>query len=478
MEPILEKHAGLYTDLYELTMAQGYFLAGRAEEPAVFDYFFRENPFEGGYVVFCGLPEVLEVLENLHFEEDDLRYLEEKGFRKEFLEHLKGFRFRGSVWAAREGEVVFPLEPVARVEGGLLEAQIVETLLLNLVNFQSLIATKTARVVQAAQGRRVVDFGLRRAQGLGGLHASRAAAVGGAQATSNVMAAMRYGLTPTGTQAHSWIQSFESELEAFRRFAETFPDPCILLVDTYDTLRSGIPNAIRTAKELERKGRRLLAVRLDSGDLAYLSKRARRMLDEAGLPYVKIVVSNQLDEYLVHSLIAQGAPVNAFGVGTQLVTGGRDSALDGVYKLALCGGRPVLKLSENPAKITLPGRKKTLRFSDAEGRFECDGVALEEERTVETIFHPFHPDKKTDVRHCFPEKILFKMMEGGRVVVRTTVREAAEYAAARLSRLPPEHKRFENPHTYKVGLSGSLRDLRDRLVREAREQLEAPPEGG
>jgi len=464
MERPLLKHAGLFTDYYELTMAQGWVFSGRADEPSVFDYTFRQNPFGGGYTLFAGLADLLEALENLSFDDEDLKALKGMGFKKPFLEFLKSFRFRGTVHSAREGEVVFPLEPVLRVEGGLVECQMVETLLLNVLNFQSLVATKAARVVQAAQGRRVVEFGLRRAQGLAGLSASRAAAVGGAEATSNVAASALWGLTPTGTLGHSWIQSFPDELTAFRAWAELNPDACVLLVDTYDTLASGVPNAVRVARELEAKGSQLLGIRLDSGDLAYLSKKARSLLDAAGLHAVKILVSNQLDEHIVKSLLDQKAPINAFGVGTRLVTAEGSGALDGVYKLCESGGQPRLKVSDNLAKATLPGAKKLVRYADADGAFVADGILLTNEKAVSTIYHPTQTAQKSRVSHLLPENLLYKMMEKGRTLARWTAADAAATARKRLGSLPPEHKRFENPHVYKVGLSRALTDLRRDLM--------------
>jgi nicotinate phosphoribosyltransferase len=469
MTPFLQKHAGLYTDLYELTMAQGYVLTGHASKPACFDYFFRETPFKSGYVIFAGLDELLETLQTLSFEADDLKYLADLGFQKKFLEYLKGYRFQGKIYSVREGEVIFPLEPVLRVEGTLFETQLIETLLLNQLNFQSLIATKASRMVQAAQSRRLVEFGLRRSQGLAGLQASRAAAIGGIEATSNVYASFLYGLTPSGTQAHSWIQSFPDELTAFRQYAEIYPDRCVLLVDTYNTLKSGVPHAIQIAKEMEARGQKLSGIRLDSGDLAYLSKRSRVLLDQAGLHYVKIVVSNQLDEHIIKSLLDQGAPINAFGVGTNLVTGQQNPSLDGVYKLSWLEGEPRLKISENVTKTSLPGIKKVVRYTDPEGFFYADGVLLEDEKSIEYIHHPHFPEQKSRVAHCFPESLLFKVMEGGKSLVTLSVSEAAAYAKQRLTKLSPERKRFENPHIYKVGMSQNLMEMRNRLIQRYQE---------
>ena len=466
MSSLIPKHSGLYTDLYELTMGQGYVLSGMADKPASFDYFFRDNPFQGGYVVFAGLTNLLDALEDFRFDPEDLKYLKDLGFQGPFLEYLKAFRFKGRVMSVREGEVIFPLEPVVRVEGTLFETQLIETLLLNFLNFESLIATKASRMVQAARGRRVVDFGLRRAQGLASAQASRAAIIGGVDATSNVYASLLFGLTPSGTQAHSWIQSFPDELTAFRRYAEIYPENCIFLVDTYNTLKSGVPNAITVAKEMEKKGQKLVGIRLDSGDLAYLSKHAREMLDQAGLHYVRIVASNQLDEHIVKSLLDQGAPLNSFGIGTNLVTGQDSPALDGVYKLSLLDGKPRLKISENVGKTSLPGLKKIIRYTDPDGFFYADGILLEEEKAIESIQHPSFPEQKSRVAHCFPEAILYKVMESGKTLTKLTVEEAAAHAKQRLAKLSPERKRFENPHTYKVGISPKLAELRNQLVQE------------
>ena len=466
MSSLIPKHSGLYTDFYELTMAQGYVLTGKADKPACFDFFFRENPFKGGYVIFAGLADLLEVLEELKFEKEDIEYLREQGFQKPFLDYLQNFRFKGKIYSVREGELVFPLEPVLRVEGTLLETQLIETLLLNFINFESLIATKASRMVVAAHSRKVIDFGFRRAQGLAGIQASRAAAIGGVHGTSNVYSAFLYNLPPSGTQAHSWIQSFSDELTAFREFAKIYPDRSIFLVDTYNTLESGIPNAIIVAKELEQAGHRLIGIRLDSGDLAYLSKRARVMLDQADLHYVKIVASNQLDENIIKSLHDQGAPINVFGVGTSLLTGQETPALDGVYKLSYYDGKSTLKISENPGKTSLPGIKKIVRYTDPDGFFYGDGILLENEKTTEYIHHPLFPEQKSRVTQCFPEGILFKVMEEGKVLMRQTVKEAAAYAKERLAKLSPERKRFENPHTYKVGISQKLMNLRDQLIND------------
>ena len=468
----LPAHRALYTDLYELTMAQGYFLSGRKDEPAVFDYFFRKNPFDGGFVVFAGLGDLLSLLQGLSFGQDDLAYLRAQGFKPEFLEYLEGFEFSADIWATREGEIVFPLAPVLRVEGSIIEAQIVETVILNYLNFQSLVATKAARIRLAAGDRTVLDFGLRRAQGLGGIHASRAAVIGGADATSNVYAGLQYGLDISGTQAHAWIQSFDDELEAFRKYAEFYPGNCILLVDTYDTLRSGVPNAIQVGKEMEAKGHNLKGIRLDSGDQAYLSKEARQRLDEAELGYVRIFASNQLDEHLIRSLIHQGAPIDGFGIGTRLVTGKPSAALDGVYKLSSSGGQPRLKISENIGKISFPGTKKVLRLLNEADQFIGDAIVLEEEQEVDRIYHPHQPEKNTDIRLCKKELLLHPVMKNGEKQIEGLLpAEINRFARQRLNQLPEEHKRFEYPHLYKVGISEKLMNLRDEIVEDLKRRF-------
>ncbi len=466
-QPSLLSRPALYTDYYELTMAQGYFLSGRQNEPACFDYFFRDLPFNGGYVVYAGISDLLEILYNFRFYPDELEYLKQQGFDDSFLEYLSGLRLSLDIESVREGEIVFPLEPVVRVRGSLVETQILETLLLNILNFESLIATKASRMVLAAQGRKVLDFGLRRAQGFGGIQASKAAIIGGIEATSNVYASYSHGIPASGTMAHSWVQSFDDELTAFRTFAEYYPDDCVLLVDTYDTLGSGLPNAIKVAKELEENGHRLKGIRLDSGDLAYFSRKSRAMLDKAGLGYVKIAVSNQLDERLIKSLLSQNAPIDLFGVGTRLVTGHETPALDGVYKLSSVNNEPKLKISENIEKVTLPGIKKVARYFDSEGMFYRDGIMLEDEENIESIYHPYYSAKYTDVSELESELLMQPAVKDGKLVTDPRpATESADYARRRLSKLNPEHKRFENPHIYRVGISEKLMQLRDQLSSE------------
>ena len=459
------EHIGLYTDHYEFTMAQGYYLDGRAEVKACFDYFFRKNPFNSGYVIFAGLQDFLDMLNNFKFNDESISHLKRVGFDDDFLNYLKDFKFRGTIYAPTEGEVIFSNEPILRVEGNIIETQLIESMLLNMINFQSLIATKAARIRFSAGDRLVMDFGLRRAQGLAAIHASRAAIIGGLDSTSNVYSAYRYDLLSSGTLAHSWIQSYGDELTAFRKYASAFPKNCVLLVDTYNTLKSGLPNAVKVAKEMEVRAERLKAIRLDSGDLAYLSKEARKILNEVNLRYVRIVASNQLNEHLIKSLIDQGAPIDAYGVGTSLITGHSDAALDGVYKLSVVDDKPTLKVSENMEKITLPGTKKIFRFFNDDGKFYADGIVLEDEENIKTICHPIDLHKCATVTGLGKEELLHKVVENGETKIKNeSVYDISQYAKRRLELLPEEHKRFENPHIYKVGISKKLLNLKDELI--------------
>ncbi|MEG8946481.1 nicotinate phosphoribosyltransferase [Rosettibacter firmus] len=464
---IIKKSLGLYLDFYELTMAQGYFLTGRGNLKANFDYFFRNNPFKSGYTIFAGLNDLFELLNDFKFDDESIDYLNQLGFKDEFIDYLKSFSFKGTIFSVNEGEIVFPYEPVVRVEGNIIETQLIESLLLNVINFESLIATKARRIRYSAGNRKVADFGLRRAQGLSAIFASRAAVIGGVDNTSNVLSAFIYDINPTGTQAHSWIQSFEDELIAFRKFAELYPQNCVLLVDTFDTLKSGIPNAIKVAKELEEKGYKLSAIRLDSGDLAYLSKKARKMLDDAGLNYVKIIASNQLDEYLIKSLIEQGAPIDAFGVGTNLITGKNDAALDGVYKISMTDNKPVIKVSDDVSKVTLPGIKTIFRYYNGENKFYADCIALNDEDEIDIMHHPFDIYKQCNLTGLKKELLISKVYESGKVLMNIkSTKEIAEFTNYRFSLLPEEHKRFEYPHVYKVGISTKLKNLRDEFIRK------------
>ena len=458
--------SGTYTDLYQIAMGQSLFRDGQHRQPAVFDYFFRKLPFNGGYVVFAGLEPLLEALEAWHFTAEEIEYLESLGFAPAYLEYLRTLRFTGSIHAPAEGEIVFPVEPILRVESSILEAQLIETLLLNLLNYSSLIATKAARMREAAGTAILSEFGLRRAPGPGGVLASRAAVVGGFDSTSNVYAAKRYGIRAEGTMAHAFIQWHGDELAAFRTFAAAHPDNTVLLVDTYDTLRSGIPNAITVAQEMRTRGQQLRAIRLDSGDLAFYARQARARFDAAGLPEVKIAASNQLDEYIIRSLRQQGAPIDIFGVGTSLVTGQPDAALDGVYKLAEANGQPRIKLSDQSIKTTLPGRKRTLRFLDADGQFAgLDAVIGQDEPVPSHLIHPFEAHKTIDVPPGLTSTALLQpcMQNGRRLRPAPTLATLRQHCAERLAQLPEEYRRFEYPHGYKVGISPALHALREDL---------------
>ena len=465
---------GLYTDRYELAMALAYWREGRAGESSAFDYFFRRCPFDGGYVAFAGLETLLDALDGFRFDGDSLDFLKRDGFPDGFLEYLEDFAFQGDIHAPPEGELVFPLETVLRVEGGLVEAQLAETLVLNVLNFQSLVATKASRCRRSAGGRGLSEFGLRRAQGLGGLWAARAACIGGFDTTSNTAAAHAYGLPATGTMAHSFVQSYDDELEAFRAFARSHGDATVLLLDTYDTLKSGLPNAIRVARELADAGQSLKGVRLDSGDLAYLSQKVRAALDEAGLTEVKIVASNQLDEHVIRSLLEQDARIDLFGVGTDIAVGRPDAALDGVYKLSQTGDKPRLKASESVEKSTFPGLKSVSRYYDTDGKMAADAIHFADEDPPGRMFHPFEPGRSLDLSALRSRPLLEPVLRAGRRLADGPgIDSARDVLGQALDSLPAEHKRFENPHLYKVGLSARLRDRRDELLNEKRKAIES-----
>lgn len=461
-------YTATYTDKYQLSMSQVYFLKGQRDTRAVFDYFFRKLPFSGGYAIFAGLEDLLYELENLKFDKQDLAFLKDSGYNPDFLQYLREFRFTGNIYSSMEGDIVFPVRPILQVEANIIEAQIIETLLLNMLNFQTLIATKASRMRQAAGERNLVDFGLRRAQGPGGYYASRAAFIGGFDGTSNVRAARDYGIPVSGTMAHSFVQSYDDELASFVDFSEVNPTDSVFVLDTYETLKSGLPNAITVARSLEEKGLRLNGIRLDSGDLAYLSKECRKRLDNAGLDYVRIAVSNQLDEFIIKSLIQQQAPIDSFGVGTNLVTGYPDSAIDGVYKLSFSNGKPRIKLSENVSKITLPYQKQVFRVVDSEDNFMgADAIAIADEQDPDIMYHPMYPLKSMSLTTMKKEPLLRLVMENGlRLNHARTLNQISDYSKERLAKLPEEYKRFDNPHIYKVGISTKLQTERDRLINE------------
>ena len=474
------------TDLYELTMAQGLWESGKLEEEGCFTAFFREAPFGSSFAVMCGTAELGEFVENFRFTDEDVEYLgsiEAPGggalFKTGFLEFLRAFRPHVDIDAVPEGELVFAREPMVRVSGPMLDCQLLETALLNIIGFQTLVATKTARVVQAAQGRPVAEFGLRRAQGPdGGVAVARASYVAGCASTSNILAGRRYGIPVSGTHAHSWVLSFPSELEAFRAFAKSSPKNCTLLVDTYD-VREGVENAIAVAREMEADGERLSGIRIDSGDLARLSAYARRRFDEEGLGYVKIVVSNDLDEHTITSLFNQGAPVDAFGVGTKLATCYDQPALGCVYKLSARRERPgapwtpVMKFSEQPYKRTIPGVQRVRRYMDAAGAPVCDMIydpahmEGEGERGRHTLVAVNDAALVTDVSEfAWRELLEPQVRDGAAVAPREDIGLARSRCAAALASLDGAYKRFLYPQSYVVGMEAGLAAARDELVRE------------
>jgi nicotinate phosphoribosyltransferase len=464
--------SALFTDFYELTMAQGYWKQ-KMDEPAVFDMFFRRQPYGGGFSVFAGLSSLLDALASFAFSEDDFAYLESLGiFESGFLDYLRTFKFSGALYAVEEGSLIFPYEPLVRVHANLIEAQIIEGLVLNYINFQSLIATKTARVWLASRKGRIMEFGLRRSQGPNGaLQASRAAFIGGAGGTSNTLAGKEYGIPVQGTMAHSWIMSFPSELEAFRTYATLYPDKSVFLIDTYDTLKSGIKNAIIAGGELVKKGYNF-GVRLDSGDLQYLSVKVRQALDEAGFPKAGITVSNDLTEEIIDELVSDGTPITSWGVGTQMVTGGRESSFTGVYKLAArhtSGGFvPVMKTSDNPEKTTNPGIKNVWRLFDENGMAQADVIALEGETIPASEMRFYHPSADYRNFALLPATVtplLTKRLENGKRIEKPhTPHEQLVNAHAvlesQLDSLDATYKRLLNPHVYKVSITKALKDLK------------------
>jgi nicotinate phosphoribosyltransferase len=467
----------LFTDFYQLTMLKGYLEAGKSQQQVVFELFFRKIPQQGSFCVAAGLADALAYLEQLRFSPEEIGYLDSlQLFSSDFLTYLHDFRFEGDVWAIPEGTLVMPQEPLMQICASLPQAQLVESALLNMLNFQTLIATKAARVCLAAEGGTVLEFGLRRAQGPdGAMSASRAAFIGGCQATSNALAGMRYGIPVRGTQAHAWIMSFASEIDAFRAYAQSYPKSALLLVDTYDTLSSGVPNAIQVARELREQGHQLAGIRLDSGDLAALSVGARQMLDEAGFPEVRIAASNDLDEYTIASLRSQGARIDTWGVGTQMVTSNKEPALGGVYKLVSIqesgGWRPTLKLSSNPAKSTLPGRKQVYRGRTAQGQFCGDLISLWAEappghraHILDPLYHRVPQQLQAD---SFEPLLQLVMERGRRVAAAPALEQIRERTLEQLQHLPKECKRLENPAYYPWGISKPLFELRQKLQEEA-----------
>ena len=477
-----QRNLTLLTDLYELTMMQGYFKEKDANETVIFDAFYRSNPGGNGYAICAGLEQVIEYIKELEFNSEDVDYLRSTGlFEEDFLEYLLHFRFSGDIYAIPEGTVIFPREPLVKVIAPIMEAQLVETALLTIINHQSLIATKTARVVFAAEGDGVMEFGLRRAQGPdAGIYGARAAMIGGCVGTSNVLAGKMFNVPVKGTHAHSWIMSFPDELSAFRSYAKLYPKACILLVDTYDTLKSGVPNAIKVFKEMKEANIPLTSygIRLDSGDLAYLSKKAKKMLTEAGFPDAIISASNDLDETLINSLKIQGAAINSWGVGTNLITSKDCPSFGGVYKLAAVMDRktgefnPKIKLSENAEKITNPGNKEIKRiYSRETGKIIADLICLEGEVYDENhsllLFDPIETWKKT---HLAPNTytmrdLLIPVFQKGKCVYESpAVMDIQAYCKKELDTLWDESRRLVNPHEVHVDLSKPLWNMKNQLL--------------
>lgn len=469
----------MLTDFYELTMSNGFLENGKGDQIVYFDLFFRRVPEGGGLAIMAGLQQVIDYLNQLHFTEEDIAYLRSKGlFSEGFLEYLADFRFVCDVWSVEEGTPIFPHEPIMTVRGPAIQAQLIETMLLLTVNHQSLIATKANRIVRAAGDRQVMEFGSRRAQGYSGaLMGTRAAYIGGCSSTANVLADREYGIPAVGTMAHSWVQLFDTELDAFRAYARTYPNNCVLLVDTYNVLKSGIPNAIRVFnEEILPKGCRPKGIRIDSGDITYLSKKARKMLDDAGFPDCTITASNSLDEYIIRDMIIQGACVDNFGVGERLITAAGEPVFGGVYKLAAVEEKgeivPRIKISENVAKITNPCFKKLWRLFDRDtGKAIADVLTLHDEVIDDTkpyeIFDPDHIWKRKLVENFRAVALQKPIFEKGRCVYTSpTVQEIRRYCLEQVGNMWDEVLRFENPHTYYVDLSQALWDEKQRLLAE------------
>ncbi len=481
------RNLAMVMDFYEMTMSNGYFEHWKRDGAAktarvAFDVFYRKNPDNGGFAIFAGLEQVLDYIETLHFDKEDIDYLRSQElFSEEFLDYLGSFHFTGDVYSFPEGTIMYPNEPVLTVVAPLIDAQLIETAILLQINHQSLIATKARRIVQAADGRLVSDFGARRAHNMdAAVYGARAAYLGGAAGTATVLAGQMFNIPVSGTMAHSWVMYFEDEYTAFKKYAETYPDAAVLLVDTYDVLGSGIPNAIRTAKEvLEPMGKRLKGIRLDSGDLAYLSKKARKMLDAAGLSDCKIVVSNSLDEYTITSILGQGGKIDSFGVGERLITAKSDPVFGAVYKLVAVekdgSFAPRIKVSENAEKITNPGLKQVYRVYDENGKSVADLIACaDEEVDLTKPYRYIDQTKPRAVRYfknCTCKKLLIKVMENGRTIgERKTIAKIREYVEKQLAdEVWAEEQRFENPHIHYMDMSPALYELKMEMLTSFRQ---------
>ncbi len=462
----------MMTDLYQLTMMNGYYLQGKANETSVFDVFFRQKDTMN-YAVFAGLDQAIDYIKNLHFSKDDIEYLKSLNtFDGGFLEYLKDFRFTGDLYSVCEGDIVYPQEPIITVKAPLIQAQLIETALLNIVSHQTLIATKSARIVQAARGKSVVEFGLRRAQGPdAGIYGARASIIGGCNGTSNVLTGQMFNIPVKGTHSHSWVMSFDSEIDAFRAFAKVYPDSCLLLVDTYDSVQ-GIKNAITVFNELKTAGHKPVGIRLDSGDLAYLSKVARKMLDEAGFPDAVVMASGDIDEYLLESLNNQGARIDVYGVGTKLITSEDMPSLGGVYKLAAIehDGEllPRMKISDSIVKVTNPGFKTLYRIYDKQsGMAIADLIALADEEITKplTLTHETERWKTTTLKDFDIRRMLNKIFENGKNIYESpSLDKIVEFANKEKSKFWDEYKRIDNPQIYKVNLSDKLYDLKHSIL--------------
>lgn len=467
----------MLTDFYEITMSNGYFKQGMKDTIAVFDMFFRDIPERGGLAIMAGVEQLVEYLNNIHFSEKDIAYLEQLNyFDPAFLDYLRHFEFACDVWAVPEGMPIFPGEPIVKVKGPIIQAQMIETMILLTINHQSLIATKSSRIVRAAEGRSILEFGARRAQGAdASILGARAAYIAGVTGTSCTVAGELFGIPVLGTMAHSWIQAFDTEYEAFAAYATVYPDDCQLLVDTYNTLRSGVPNAIKVSKDiLEPQGKRLKAIRLDSGDLAYLSIHSREMLDAAGLTDCTITVSSAIDEYLIRDLLHQGSKIDSFGVGERLITSRAEPVFSGVYKLSAIEkagvSEPRMKLSDNPEKVTNPGEKTVYRlYNRTTGRVEADLITLIDEQIDETkpltIFDPLHTWKRKTLTDFRAEPILKPIfMKGVNCHNKRDIEEIRLYCQKQLDTLWDSLKRFENPQEYYVDLSQKLWSLKENFL--------------
>lgn len=480
---MIEKNLTMLTDFYEFTMANGYFEKGMGDRRAYFDMFFRRVPDGGGYAIMAGVEQLIDYLKNLRFTEEDLAYLRERNcFSEAFLDYLRRFQFQCDVWAIPEGTPVFPGEPLVTVAGPTIQAQFVETMALLTINHQTLIATKANRIARAAEGRAVLEFGSRRAQGYdGAIYGARAAYIGGCQGTACVLADRDYHIPAGGTMAHSWVQMFDSEYEAFRAYAEIYPRNCVFLVDTFNVLKSGVPNAIRVAKEMKEKtGLSPKGIRLDSGDIAYLSIQAREMLDAAGFPDMQIMASNSLDEFLVRDLLRQGAKIDSFGIGERLITSRSEPVFGGVYKLTAVEDAdgtiiPKIKLSENVEKITTPHFKRIYRFFDNGTGKAMGDVATIYDEVIDpakpyTLFHPIHTWKKRIVTNYTIRSLQAQLFRAGRCVYNSPdIQTIQRYCASQVDTLWEQIKRFENPQTYFVDLSQPLWDCKQKLLESCRD---------